>query len=128
MDNTTTFHDGNATLTYGGHLSKRCPDELLGHYQNLIDEQRLSWTEHHRFLRLLGSGGQGVVYLTERRGTDGFTLPGRDEDLFARSATKTSGATTRRWPGWHKSRPALPRFSTTICSTCIISSIATVSA
>ena len=26
-------------------------------------------------MKLLGSGGQGVVYLTERRGTDGFTLP-----------------------------------------------------
>jgi eukaryotic-like serine/threonine-protein kinase len=35
----------------------------------------LSWTAHHRLLTLLGSGGQGVVYLTERRGTDDFTLP-----------------------------------------------------
>ena len=43
--------------------------------RSLLDEQRLSWTEHHRLLRLLGKGGQGVVYLSERRGTDGFTLP-----------------------------------------------------
>lgn len=35
----------------------------------------MHWTEHHRFLKLLGSGGQGVVYLSERRGTDSFTLP-----------------------------------------------------
>jgi serine/threonine-protein kinase len=35
----------------------------------------MSWTDHHRLLRLLGSGGQGVVYLSERRGTDNFTLP-----------------------------------------------------
>jgi serine/threonine-protein kinase len=75
MNNTTTFQDGNATLTYGGHVSKRCPDELLRRYNILVDEQRMSWTEHHRLLRLLGSGGQGVVYLTQRRGTDGFTLP-----------------------------------------------------
>jgi serine/threonine-protein kinase len=76
MDNTTTFLDGKATLTFGGHLAeKRCPDELLARYQKLLDDQRLSWTEHHRLLRLLGSGGQGVVYLTQRRGTDGFTLP-----------------------------------------------------
>ncbi len=75
MNNTTTFQDGNLTLTYGGHVAKRCPDELLRRYNTLVDEQRLSWTEHHRLLRLLGSGGQGVVYLTQRRGTDGFTLP-----------------------------------------------------
>src|SRR6266404_1701731 len=76
MDNTTTFLDGKATLTFGGHLAeKRCPDELLARYQKLLDEQRLSWTEHHRLLRLLGKGGQGEVYLTQRRGTDGFTLP-----------------------------------------------------
>ena len=53
----------------------RCSDELFGRYQQILEEQRLSWTEHHRLLRLLGSGGQGVVYLTERRGTDKFTLP-----------------------------------------------------
>jgi serine/threonine-protein kinase len=47
----------------------------MGHYRSILDEQRLSWTEHHRFLKLLGHGGQGVVYLTERRGTDNFTLP-----------------------------------------------------
>src|SRR5205085_12300091 len=35
----------------------------------------MNWTEHHRLLRLLGSGGQGVVYLSQRKGTDGFTLP-----------------------------------------------------
>jgi serine/threonine-protein kinase len=35
----------------------------------------MSWTEHLRLMRLLGSGGQGVVYLSQRRGADGFTLP-----------------------------------------------------
>ncbi len=73
--NTTTFQEGNATLTFGGHAQVRCPDELLQRYQTLVDDQRMSWTEHHRLLRLLGSGGQGVVYLSQRRGTDGFTLP-----------------------------------------------------
>jgi eukaryotic-like serine/threonine-protein kinase len=72
---TTTFLEGSATRTWGGHQPARCSDELLGRYRQIIEEQRLSWTAHHRLLSLLGSGGQGVVYLTERRGTDNFTLP-----------------------------------------------------
>jgi len=72
---TTTFLEGSATRTWGGHSAVRCPDELLQRYQTILEDQRLSWTEHHRLLHLLGSGGQGVVYLTERRSTDNFTLP-----------------------------------------------------
>jgi serine/threonine protein kinase len=72
---TTTYLEGSATRTWGGHQVTRCSDELLARYRSILDEQRLNWTEHHQLLRLLGSGGQGVVYLTERRGTDDFTLP-----------------------------------------------------
>ena len=72
---TTTFIEDNATRTWGGHPAQRCSDELLGRYRTILEDQRLSWTEHHRLIKLLGSGGQGVVYLSERRGTDAFTLP-----------------------------------------------------
>jgi serine/threonine-protein kinase len=72
---TTIFLENRLTITHGGHAKVRCPDELLGRYQALIDGQRMSWTEHLRLQRLLGSGGQGVVYLSQRRGADGFTLP-----------------------------------------------------
>lgn len=72
---TTTFLEGNATLTYGGRTAQRCPDELLANYNALVADQRTSWTEHHHLRRLIGSGGQGLVYLSQRRGTDGFTLP-----------------------------------------------------
>lgn len=71
----TTFLTGSATLTFNGGRAVRCPDELIERYKTLLAEQRLNWTEHHRFLKTLGSGGQGIVYLSERRGTDGFTLP-----------------------------------------------------
>jgi len=63
------------TLSLDGHRPQQRPEELMGHYTALVDEKRLSWTTHHQLTRLLGSGGQGVVYLTERRGADGFTLP-----------------------------------------------------
>jgi len=72
---TTMFHEGSATRTWGGHPSGQCSEKLLGHYHTILADQRLSWTEHHRLMRRLGSGGQGVVYLSERRSTDGFTLP-----------------------------------------------------
>jgi serine/threonine-protein kinase len=75
MLSTTTFLEASATRTWGGHVNVRCPDELLGRYQAILADQRLSWTEHHHLIKLLGSGGQGVVYLSERRGTDAFTLP-----------------------------------------------------
>jgi serine/threonine-protein kinase len=72
---TTTFLEGSATRTWGGRQAVRCSDELLGRYRTILQEQRLSWTAHHRLTKLLGAGGQGVVYLSQRRGTDAFTLP-----------------------------------------------------
>ena len=75
MSTTTAFPDTNATRTRGGSVRDRCSDELLGRYRHILEEQRLSWTEHHRLIRILGSGGQGIVYLSERRSVDNFTLP-----------------------------------------------------
>jgi serine/threonine-protein kinase len=72
---TTTIHDINGTLTRGGHARSAKANELVERYAALLEGQRLSWTTHLRLQRLLGSGGQGVVYLTERRGADGFALP-----------------------------------------------------
>jgi serine/threonine-protein kinase len=57
----------------------RAPDvgqrDRLARYRALLDGSRLDWTETHRLLRRLGAGGQGVVYLGERWGADGFRLP-----------------------------------------------------
>ncbi len=72
---TTIFFENRATITQGGREAKRCPDELLDRYTSLVNDQRMSWTEHLRLSKMLGSGGQGVVYLSQRRGADGFTLP-----------------------------------------------------
>src|SRR5688572_20238900 len=73
--NTTTLPPRTATMTVGGHPAMRCPDELLARYEALLTDQRFNWTLHHQLRRKLGEGGQGVVYLGERRGTDNFTLP-----------------------------------------------------
>jgi serine/threonine-protein kinase len=53
----------------------RVNSELLAQYQSLINDSRFHWTTHIRFQRRLGAGGQGVVYLSEKKGTDGFTVP-----------------------------------------------------
>jgi serine/threonine-protein kinase len=77
MMNSTTIYPVTRTQSIDGRESEavRCPADLLGRYDEILDGKRLNWTEHHRLQRRLGSGGQGVVYLTERRGADGFTLP-----------------------------------------------------
>jgi serine/threonine-protein kinase len=72
---TTTRQDVYATITHGGKPAVHEPNELVAQYQDILTERRLNWTNHLQLLRLLGSGGQGVVYQTELRGTDDFTLP-----------------------------------------------------
>jgi serine/threonine-protein kinase len=72
---TTIFPRPASTMTLGGNPSVRCPDELLARYERLVGGDRFHWTVHHHVRRKLGEGGQGVVYLSERRGADNFTLP-----------------------------------------------------
>lgn len=73
----TTRFDPLGTMTVGGRTTpdNRRMDELQKTYAELLTERRFNWTTHLRLTRQLGAGGQGVVYLTERRGADGFTLP-----------------------------------------------------
>jgi serine/threonine-protein kinase len=47
----------------------------MARYRTIIEQESFGWTAYHRLIRPLGSGGQGVVYLSQRRGTDNFTLP-----------------------------------------------------
>jgi serine/threonine-protein kinase len=53
--------------------SRRC-EELCRRYDAVLLKKRHSWTSHLRLIKKIGFGGQGIVYLTERRGSDGFTL------------------------------------------------------
>ncbi|MBN1591593.1 MAG: serine/threonine protein kinase [Pirellulales bacterium] len=72
---TTMFYERSPTRTWGGHAKTECPQALLNTYQEIVGDKRLHWTEHHSLIRRLGSGGQGIVYLSQRRSTDNFTLP-----------------------------------------------------
>ena len=76
--NTLLSTDGDdllPTVTRDGEMFENQCVELVERYQEILNEKRHSWTTHLRLLKRLGSGGQGVVYLTERRGSDSFTLP-----------------------------------------------------
>lgn len=75
MTISTTHIDIIPTLNIDGKRNSRCPQEFVERYEAILRGKRLNWTTHHRLQRLLGAGGQGVVYLTQRRGADGFTLP-----------------------------------------------------
>lgn len=72
---TTLFTEGNITLTWGGKPVSRCSEELLQGYENVLLQKHLQREENLVFKRILGSGGQGVVFLSERRGCDDFVLP-----------------------------------------------------
>ncbi len=49
--------------------------ELLTRYETLLRNSTVNWAAEYRKIRILGKGGQGVVYLSERQGTDLFRLP-----------------------------------------------------
>ncbi len=74
MSSTTLLRE-TVTRTLDGKPANHPPNELLPLYKSILQLGRCHWTEHHRFTKPLGSGGQGIVYLTERRGADEFTLP-----------------------------------------------------
>ncbi len=48
---------------------------LLARYNQLLQNDDIRWNAQYRKLRQIGKGGQGVVYLSERVGTDLFRLP-----------------------------------------------------
>jgi serine/threonine-protein kinase len=75
MSMTTELLHGTCTIMPGGQRPENRVNELLHNYLQLVQEQKLGWTEHLRLSRVLGRGGQGIVYLSQRRGADNFTLP-----------------------------------------------------
>jgi serine/threonine-protein kinase len=72
------FNTGDELSQTVSHFQSPVPSQshhLVNRYDEIVEGKRHSWTTHLRLLQKLGEGGQGVVYLTERRGADKFTLP-----------------------------------------------------
>lgn len=69
------FIEGSITRTWGGKPVVRCSETLMKGYLDVLDQQCLHREETLKFIRTLGSGGQGVVFLSERLGCDRFVLP-----------------------------------------------------
>jgi eukaryotic-like serine/threonine-protein kinase len=74
MHSTTLLGDFR-TRTIGGDASVYGNPELMARYQTLLDDRKLQWMTYHKLERILGSGGQGVVFFSTRLGADGFALP-----------------------------------------------------
>ncbi len=67
--------DGRTRPAPGRETAPRGCAELAKRYEALISSRRVQWTTYHRFERELGRGGQGIVYLSARKGADGFNQP-----------------------------------------------------
>jgi serine/threonine-protein kinase len=48
---------------------------LLAQYQEILKQEHLAWVAKHQLLQLLGSGTQGMVFLSSRQGADSFCFP-----------------------------------------------------
>jgi len=74
LDSTMLYFENSITRTYhGGTIN--CSVALRNEYHSVLQQQKVHWEEDLHFIRPLGSGGQGVVFLSERRGSDKFALP-----------------------------------------------------
>jgi eukaryotic-like serine/threonine-protein kinase len=71
----STMHGDEKTCGFVEGRLHAATLELRERYNRLIRNRRVQWTTYHALERELGSGGQGIVYLSARRGADGFHLP-----------------------------------------------------
>lgn len=67
MQSTATYHPLSANVLADG--------PLLARYRGLLGSKEMTWAARCHDIRLLGRGGQGVVFFARRAGADGFSLP-----------------------------------------------------
>jgi len=73
MISTTVTHTGPSQVAAGSFDMGGAA--LLTEYETLLKHESVRWAAEYKKIRILGKGGQGVVYLSERQGTDLFRLP-----------------------------------------------------
>jgi len=66
--------DSHSTQAWGGHRGQG-PSDLLARYQAILKQRTFTWLARHQLIQVLGSGTQGVVYLSWRQGADNFCFP-----------------------------------------------------
>ncbi len=55
--------------------AKQQLQQRLSDYRLILKREQIGWRTERPFLKTLGTGGQGVVILTERRGAGSFRMP-----------------------------------------------------
>ena len=70
--NPTTIHFSQAAAHPPMGFSDRA---FPRQYATILQSDWLHWATSYRKLRLLGKGGQGMVFLGERQEAEGFKLP-----------------------------------------------------
>lgn len=55
--------------------ARKSQARLLDNYDAMLKRRHCNWQAVRPFRKCLGIGGQGVVYLSERCGVDGFSIP-----------------------------------------------------
>src|SRR5580704_17935116 len=70
MESTGTHHPSTT------HSDLGPPDaDLVGRYQAILTGSDTNWAVRCCDLRIVGRGGQGVVFLARSEGADGFAIP-----------------------------------------------------
>jgi len=82
MDASASAEQARCALTEQGSVSlKAAPKKgasavranpLIARYETILKRQELVWISRRPFLRCLGTGGQGIVFLSQRQGADDF--------------------------------------------------------
>ena len=67
--------ENNVTERLGEKQPVRCSEKLMNDYNEVLKQECLRRDECLTFLKILGKGGQGIVYLSERVGSDLFSRP-----------------------------------------------------
>jgi serine/threonine-protein kinase len=74
-DSTTAIFERTLTHFDKPQRGDGCSPELKVNYYDLLDQQSVHWNEDIIFKKMLGQGGQGVVFLSELKGSEQFSVP-----------------------------------------------------